>query len=73
MKIKKTAFLIALLILVTTLAVGCGKNAPQKNAGYTFIDDLGYEVTVDEPRKAAFCSGSLAEIWLLSGCNCGRL
>lgn len=67
MKLKKTAFLTALLMLVTTLAVGCGKNMQQKNAGYTFIDDLGYEVTVDEPQRAAFCSGSLAEIWLLSG------
>lgn len=50
-------------------AVGCGKTSRQdsERSGYTFTDDLGYEVTVDEPQKAAFCSGSLAEIWLLSG------
>lgn len=67
MKLKKTAFLTALLMLVTMLAVGCEKSTPQEKAGYTFTDDLGYEVTVDEPQRAAFCSGSLAEIWLLSG------
>lgn len=51
------------------LAVGCGNASKQESerTGYTFTDDLGYEVTVDEPQKAAFCSGSLAEIWLLSG------
>lgn len=51
------------------LAVGCGKASEQESerSGYTFTDDLGYEVTVNEPQKAAFCSGSLAEIWLLSG------
>lgn len=66
---KKTAFAIAIIMLITMLAVGCGKASEQESerSGYTFTDDLGYEVTVNEPQKAAFCSGSLAEIWLLSG------
>ena len=33
----------------------------------TFTDDLGYEVTVDNPQRVVACMGSFANIWELAG------
>ena len=34
---------------------------------YTFTDDLGREVTIDKPQRAAALLGSFADIWYLAG------
>ena len=34
---------------------------------YSFTDDLGYEITVDQPKRVVACMGSFADIWLLAG------
>lgn len=34
---------------------------------YTFTDDLGREITIDQPLRTAILLGSFAEVWALSG------
>ena len=34
---------------------------------FTFTDDLGRAVTVDDPQRVAVLMGSFAEVWLLAG------
>ncbi len=36
-------------------------------AGYTFTDDLGNQVTVDNPQRVVACMGSFADVWQLAG------
>ena len=36
-------------------------------AACTFTDDLGYEVTVENPQRVVACMGSFANIWELAG------
>lgn len=57
--------LIAIL-MVCALLCGCAPSAPSQT-GYTFTDDLGRAVTVDEPKRVACLLGSFAEIWHLAG------
>lgn len=44
-----------------------GKVQQAAAGAVTFTDDLGREVTVDNPRKTAALIGSFADIWLLAG------
>jgi len=37
------------------------------SASQTFTDDLGFEVTVDNPQRVVACMGSFANIWELAG------
>ena len=58
---KIIAFFLILLILA-----GCA--APQQEVeGYTFVDDLGREVTVVSTERVACLIGSFADIWYLAG------
>lgn len=41
--------------------------APAAPAAYTFTDDLGNEVTVDNPERVVACMGSFANTWELAG------
>ena len=57
--------LIAFL-MVCALLCSCAP-APQTETGYTFTDDLGRTVTVDDPKRVACLLGSFADIWHLAG------
>ncbi len=53
------------LILVLLLC-SCASPTAQ-DGGYTFLDDLGREVTVSSVERVAALTGSFAEVWLLAG------
>ena len=73
---------ICLLLLLSLLLSGCGAGGeaepvstaaasaetaePGSNA-LTFTDDLGREVTVEDPQRVACLIGSFADIWYLAG------
>ena len=70
--------LIVLLMLFTVvLTAGCqsgpadqaGKDDENKAEAFTFTDDLGREVTVNNPQRVAALLGSYAEMWQLAGGN----
>lgn len=55
-------------ILILSLLLGaCGGKTAPKQAGVTFTDDLGREVTVSAPERTAALLGSFAQIWMLAG------
>ncbi|MBR7147876.1 MAG: ABC transporter substrate-binding protein [Firmicutes bacterium] len=70
--------LVAILLMVVGLT-GCGPagsgagqaGASNKGTGetgaYTFIDDLGREVTAEDPERVAALIGSFAQVWTLAG------
>lgn len=66
--------MISVLITVCGLFSGCKKVDKSKELvadvtteGITFTDDLGSEVTVNQPKKVAAFMGSFADVWLLAG------
>ena len=67
-KILTTCLLITCLLLTS-----CGSTQPQTSTSdvsdktYTFTDDLGRTVTVDNPQHVAALLGSFAQIWILAG------
>lgn len=71
--IKK--YLSILLILVMILTCGCtakpekkeDKTASEKTGEITFTDDLGREVTVDQPKRVACLISSFSDIWYQAG------
>lgn len=62
---------ILCMVLALCLLAGCGsrgaegQDAPKE--GVTFTDDLGREVTVEQPQRVAVLLGSFADIWCLAG------
>lgn len=42
-------------------------SAPPSDTAFTFTDDLGREITVDNPQRVACLIGSFADIWHLAG------
>lgn len=72
-------YLAAILVLCMVLACGCAGTADgdntkktqtqetEKKAEYTFTDDLGREVTVENPQKVVCLISSFADIWCLAG------
>lgn len=60
---KKILCMLQLLLLL--FMTGCGREAPTE--GYTFVDDLGREVTVSSCERVAALLGSYADIWYLAG------
>ena len=62
MKIKLFPLFLACLMLFC----GCSQPAVPVE-GYTFTDDLGRSVTVQEPQRVAALLGSFAQIWMLAG------
>lgn len=54
------------VFLAGVLLCGCAVQ-PAAESGYTFTDDLGRSVTVDEPQRVACLLGSFAEVWYLAG------
>ena len=65
MKMKKS--LLPLLVLAATFLSACGTGDTDKEVLYTFTDSVGRTVEVQSIEKTAVISGSLAEIWQLSG------
>ena len=63
--------LCVLCFLWVFLLVGCrGLEEPKadtSDSAVTFVDDLGREVTVDDPKRVACLIGSFADIWHLAG------
>ena len=61
--------LLSLLLLFALLLSACGgASAPAfSETAVTFTDDLGRQVTVDNPERVAALLGSFAQIWTLSG------
>ena len=61
--------LIAILLIASMLLAGCGSPAEPERSddAVTFVDDLGREVTVDNPQRVAALLGSFADVWVLSG------
>ena len=61
--------IIAFLLIAALMLVGC--SGPAENLGseasVTFTDDLGREVTVDNPQRVAALLGSFADVWMLAG------
>ena len=63
MKTKLLALLLATLLLFS----GCGKTQTLEQDGFSFIDDFGRTVSVEEPERVAALLGSYAQIWTLAG------
>ena len=57
------------------LLAGCGakneapeqETASEQETAFTFTDDLGREITVENPQRVAALLGSYADIWYLAG------
>jgi len=71
----KKLFVLFMVLTMTVLA-GCqGEPADKTEAGddktktesFTFTDDLGREVTVNNPQRVVALLGSFAEMWQLAG------
>ena len=61
--------LISILLLILAVSGCSSKNGSSTAAtgGYTFTDDLGRKITVDDPKRVAALIGSYADIWHLAG------
>ena len=70
---RKLGILLCVLALINVTACSMNKNYYSKETektvseGYTFTDDLGREVTVNTPERAAALLGSFADVWVLAG------
>lgn len=65
---KKRWFCLLLMVSLLLSACGGGQGDARVSGDVvTFTDDLGREVTVDDPRRVAALLGSFAQIWQLSG------
>lgn len=57
---------LLLILIVCAILTGCAPAATVEG-GFTFTDDLGRTVTVDDPQRVACLLGSFAEVWYLAG------
>ena len=64
MKIKLLSFLLCICLLA-----GCASSGQPGEAGggFSFTDDLGRTVVVQDPRRVACLLGSFAQVWQLAG------
>ena len=67
-----TALLLSSLTACGSPAASSSASSPstaQSSAaqGYTFTDDLGWTVTVEQPERVAALIGSFADVWCLAG------
>ena len=74
---RKKGFILGVCLLL--MLTGCTPKAPTdvesesivtseaNEMAYTFVDDLGREVTVDNPQRVAALLGSYADMWFLAG------
>lgn len=70
-KARLNYFAYILLFVIAAVLCGCsstsGKTPEKETVGYTFIDDLGREITVNHPERVACLISSFADIWCLAG------
>lgn len=73
---KRIAMLLSICLLVGGICCACGQNqGPSMEESnrtehvdaVTFTDDLGREITVENPQRVAALLGSYAHIWSLAG------
>ena len=57
---------LTIILIVCALLAGCAP-AAQPQTGVAFTDDLGREVTVEDPQRVACLLGSFAQVWQLAG------
>lgn len=71
MKKSNWKTIAAILCLILGLCGCAAQEVESTNAnsssGYTFQDDLGHTVTVEEPQRVVTMIGSFTDIWLLAG------
>ena len=63
----KKLYLLVMSGLILFGLSACGTQGNNPADGYTFIDDLGREVTVSSHEKVAALLGSYADMWILAG------
>ena len=66
--------IVMMMVLTMMVLAGCSKEPADKSddktaESFTFTDDLGREVTVNNPQRVAALLGSYAEMWQLAGGN----
>ena len=68
MKKILNGIMLAVLALILVLSA-CKGSGSKTNTGkdYTFTDDLGNTVTVNDPQRVVTVMGSFAQIWCLAG------
>lgn len=64
---KKWISLLLILLLLTGCAAPAADTTAPSSGDYTFADDLGRIVTVENPGRVAPLLGSFAQIWYLAG------
>ncbi|MBQ2995300.1 MAG: ABC transporter substrate-binding protein, partial [Peptococcaceae bacterium] len=65
-------FLLTFVFVFVCSLTGCSDNQKAQQTtsdenGYTFIDAIGQEITVNNPQRVVSLMGSFSEIWLLAG------
>ena len=65
-------FLLPFVFVFVCSLTGCSDNQKAQQTtsdenGYTFIDAIGQEITVNNPQRVVSLMGSFSEIWLLAG------
>ncbi len=63
---KLMGCLLAMIMMLSLVSCG-GGNTREGKLSYTFVDDLGKEVTVTSADRVITMSGSFAEVWCLAG------
>lgn len=65
-KLQQFLTLLLCCLFVALPLSGC-LSAPNGKTGYTFTDDLGQQITVDNPQRVVALMQSFAEVWILAG------
>ena len=65
-------FLLTFVFVFVCSLTGCSDNQKAQQTtsdenGYTFIDAIGQEITVNNPQRVVSLMGSFSEIWVLAG------
>ena len=65
------------VLAAAVMLAGCASDSQKEDSAeaeqtaeqssYTFTDDMGREVTVDNPQRVVTLIGSFTDIWLLAG------
>jgi iron complex transport system substrate-binding protein len=67
MKKLLTICLLPICLLFTACSSTQTENTASSTSAYTFTDDLGRTITVENPKRVAALLGSFAQIWMLAG------
>ena len=61
--------IFSLILMISLLLSACGAPAAEtvSDTACTFTDDLGRQVTVEDPQRVAALLGSFAQVWQLAG------